>query len=415
MATFYLVNHAKFFLEVSLLAASVSMGNMAHASLLYRIQDLGQGFAEDINDSGQTSRTGVNSTNHNFVVHAINAFGQVTGWFETAPDSEYHAFVTNSNRQIIDLGTLGGAISSGTGINNIGQVVGWSDTTSLGNYHAFVTNINGSMTDLGTLGGDRSQAQDINNSGQVTGWAELVPNVGGDHAFRTDINGSMTDLGTLGGYEYSSRGNAINDSGQVTGASDTGNGSLHAFVTDTSGQMIDLGVLALGEGNSFSEGYDINNAGQVVGSSWNSSVGIQSAFVTDNDVMLDLNSLMVTGTTGWHLVIALGINNLGQIVGRGDREVTSYWCFSGTCQPYTSTESHAFLLTPATVPIPSAAWLFCFGLIGIASFNSTNAKINAFSFMRRKPFKSATRRTTQTFVSPFGRDKEPSPINYLTP
>lgn len=275
-----------------------------------------------------------------------------------------------------NLGTLGGRGSLGTGINDRGQVVGWSETTSLGNYHAFITNSSGNMVDLGTLGGDRSQAQDINNSGQVTGWAELVPNDGSNHAFVTDSNGAMTDLGSLRGSEGMSRGNAINDSGQVTGATEIGNGRMDAFISDAGGQMIDLGVLNFGEGDTYSEGIDINNAGQVVGHSWNSS-GANSAFVTDKGVMLDLNTLLVTGTTGWHLLEALGINDVGQIVGWGEREVTRYWCFRGMCEPYIATESRAFLLTPTTVPIPAAGWLFCCGLIGITSFNRKNAKGHA--------------------------------------
>ncbi len=63
--------------------------------------------------------------------------------------------------------------------------------------------------------------------------------------------------------------------------------------------------------------------------------------------MLDLNNLLSPGS-GWSLQAATGINDLGQIVG--------YGMINGNQQ--------AFLLTPTTVPVPAAAWLFGSGLLG---------------------------------------------------
>jgi probable HAF family extracellular repeat protein len=80
-------------------------------------------------------------------------------------------------------------------------------------------------------------------------------------------------------------------------------------------------------------------------------------------MMIDLNSLIPTGS-GWQLLEAYGINNVGQIVGEG--------LLNG--------QAHAFLLDPALVhaafaftpaplsvldpvPEPANAWVGAFGLI----------------------------------------------------
>ncbi|NOT84325.1 MAG: HAF repeat-containing protein [Methylococcaceae bacterium] len=310
-------------------------------------------------------------------VAAINNAGQVTG--TRIVDGSFHAFITNSSGQMTDLGTLGGDFSTATAINNAGQVTDYSQTTTsptghgnafvtnssgqmtdLGNdtqgwaindagqvtgsvssvtdgnynYHAIVINSNGQMTDLGTLGGDRSSGWAINNAGQVTGTAQITD--GSDHAFVTDSNGQKTDLGTLGGSQ--SHGRAINNAGQVAGEAETADGSIHAFVTNSSGQMTDLGTLGDGHYMGVS---DINNAGQIVGSFFKApaagafvtnptaSFKYSGAFVTDNGVVKDLNSL-VANSAGSTLISANGINDVGQITGTS--------ILNGLI--------HAFLLTP---------------------------------------------------------------------
>ncbi len=86
-----------------------------------------------------------------------------------------------------------------------------------------------------------------------------------------------------------------------------------------------------------SEGRGINDAGFVVGYSQASS-GPIAGFVWDaTNGMRDLNLLLDPSGSGWHINIAVAINNLGQITGAARSP---------------SGDTHAFLLTP--VPEPSS-------------------------------------------------------------
>lgn len=352
--------------NTALLFACLALSNTVQAKLLYNLIDLGT--------LGGTTSDG----------NAINNSGQVTGWAQTT-DGSHYAFVTNSSGSMISLGSLPGDYSEGNGINDSGQVTGFFYTSDEPWPHAFVTETNGTMVTLhphaygqdinnsGLVAGtidiplafvtdssrvvipivtmevDRTIGMSINKSGQVAGYA-YPANENYNHAFLTDTSGTMKDLGTLGGIW--SVGNAVNDTGQVTGASLAADGLKNAFITQSGGSMIDLGVVG---NSSWSGGWDINNSGQVAGTLGEQF--LERAFVTDNGVMVDLNSLLVASATGWTLVHAKGINDVGQITGTGVNPTG---------------ESHAFLLTPTSVPIPAAIWLFQFGLFGLLGLNRKN-------------------------------------------
>lgn len=186
------------------------------------------GFTADLSFTDGTQGAGLD----------INDNSQTTGWFEPNNNSStQHAFI-NDNRGLIDLGTLGGEYSYGTGINNKGQVTGVSDTNNE-NSHAFIGDSNG-ITELGTLGGSHSFGFDINNNGQVTGIAYTSNEL--PHAFVGDSNG-LHDLGTLGGAE--SEGNGISDDNQIVGQSVISDESTnHAFLWNNTEGMLDLNELA---------------------------------------------------------------------------------------------------------------------------------------------------------------------------
>ena len=304
-----------------------------------------------INDSGQVAGQFINASGslHAFLysggtlmdigtaegiysgAQAINNGGQAAGFVGVTSNSE-HAFVY-SGGVMNDLGAPPGMNSLAYGINSSGQVVGWDEPVGTQLSQAFLYS-GGAFHQLGTLGGATSWAYAINDSGQVVGFADTI--TGNSHAFLY-TNGAMTDLGTLGGANSSAH--AINRAGQVVGdsepANDT-NGNLHAF-SYSNGNMTDLGLLP-GKSSSIAAG--INNSGQIVGESFNGPGQDSSGFLYENGTMYDLNSLLVNDP-GYVVADAMGINDSGQIVGIADMP-------DGTL--------NAILLTPTSIPLPSAAW-----------------------------------------------------------
>ncbi|HEV8599331.1 MAG TPA: hypothetical protein VGQ69_08230, partial [Gemmatimonadales bacterium] len=143
--------------------------------------------------------------------------GQVVGLSYTAANATYRAFLWEKGI-MTDLGTLGGANSSASGINPAGQVVGVSNTAE-GTWHAFLWE-KGVMTELGPAG-EATEAFSpigINPAGQVVG-ESIVPGIGFSRHAMLFAKGVMTDLGTLGG--NISVASAINPAGQVVGSSST--------------------------------------------------------------------------------------------------------------------------------------------------------------------------------------------------
>jgi probable HAF family extracellular repeat protein len=218
------------------------------------------------------------------------------------------------------------------------------------------------VTGLGSLGFGSTVATGINASAQITGESYLgtevqtkcpTPKHKGPcfthpgHAFLWS-NGAMTDLGTLGGLD--SKGNAINDLGEVVGTSNTSNGGSSSFadhngvmtaidpgaatavngsgtiagagpflVAGTPGDVFEqaftyqngnttvLGLLP-GEGGIFTAASGINSSGEIVGSGDNSA-SMERAWKYQNGTMTDI------GTLGGPQASATAINGSGQIVG----------------------------------------------------------------------------------------------------
>jgi probable HAF family extracellular repeat protein len=148
------------------------------------------------------------------------------------------------------------------------------------------------------LSDGRGQATAINSKGQVVGFHSLRE---GTRAFLWS-GGVLRNLGTLGG--ATSRAWAINEAGQVVGASTTADSLAHAFLWEN-GVMRDLGTL----GGATSAATAIESGGRVVGYSQDTD-GVTRAFIWENGTMRRLAGL----ETGYSR--ANDIDHMGRVVGQ---------------------------------------------------------------------------------------------------
>ena len=233
-----------------------------------------------------------------FTVRTMNDLGQAAGVMGNRP-------VLYNDGLIKDITPPGGNGGEAYGINNSGHVVGRVSFCDLvggacvnSRSRAFIYH-NGKTDVLGTLGGRDSVAFGINDSGQVTGWSDTSPQTGGNqHAFVFQ-NGAFQDIG-VNISTRSSQASSINAFGQVVGyaASNTNNG---AFIY-TNGATVFFET----NGNA----NDVNNAGQVVGRFGGNDDGSGRAFLFSNGVRQDLGSLSQHTFNN-----ALAVSNAGQVVG----------------------------------------------------------------------------------------------------
>jgi probable HAF family extracellular repeat protein len=349
----------------------------------------------------------------------INNAGLVEGYSTLPGDTAEHASFWWKHFGPIDLGTLGGPNSdSGWRPSERGEIGGGSDTTTAdpngedfcgyGTYLICLPFVwrDGVMTPLPTFGGSNGWAAGFNNRGQVVGQAEyntpdptcLLPydflQVGaavwengkiknlhalpGDpdaYAFAINDwgqatggsgncsippvhavlwqNGKAIDLGNLGG--TISEGVDVNNQSQVVGLSYlAGDTNYHAFLWQKHAGMIDLGTLA-GDVNSSGDG--INNKGQVVGGSCSQDVESSCrAYLWQNGVMTDLNTLIPPNSPLYLLEATGTINDRGQI--------------AGIALQISTGETHAFLATPTRGDwaISERPKVVCFWQLGLAHF-----------------------------------------------
>lgn len=324
------------FLAVLVLGAFVTCPALAITPIeegSYILTDLGgpNSSAYGINDAGHVvgSADFPEAFNHAFlyrdgtmidlgvtgVAYKINNAGVIIGKLRMGELE--HPFLY-SNGELQDLWGYAGYYFEANGINDAGQIVG--TLSAYDSNHAFLLS-NGTLTDLGTLGGTDSYAYGINDFGAIAGSIGRLNN--GTERAMLYKGGQTQDLGTLGGNH--SRAYDINNAEQVVGYSDIrGNAAQHAFLYSNR-RMTDLGTL----GGTNSVAWAINDQGHIVGSSDTVGNIVSHAFLYRDGQMTDLNTLL-SPYSGWELVEAKGINNLGQIVGTA----------------VVGEQSRAFLMTP---------------------------------------------------------------------
>ncbi|WGS85764.1 hypothetical protein [Methylomonas sp. UP202] len=246
---------------------------------------------------------------------------------------------------ITELSRLNGYYAEGADINNAGQIAGssWADT----NFHAVRWDVDNSIHDLGSLGGSFSRGTGINDQGYVVG-ISYTGNDDAAHATLWTPNGTAIDLDTSGsGYSWAEK---INNHGQIVGFTTNENGLWDTTLWNVDGSApIDLTAsLAADVDTFFDQGHStsINEAGQVVFDAFNAD-GSQAAYLWSNGNLTDIGTLLPAGVL---VNTVTGINDNGVIYGRAS--INGNW--------------GGFVLAPAAVPIPGAAWLFGSVLAGFA-------------------------------------------------
>jgi probable HAF family extracellular repeat protein len=247
---------------------------------------------------------------------------------------------------VTDLGTFGGGSSTAYGINNAGRVGGAANLPGE-LQRPFLLGIGGTKYDLGTLGGPNGQAGAPNGINDMAVLAETStpdPLKEDFCGFGTHLiclgafwNGVMTPLATLGG--NSAMALALNNRGQIIGVAENSTKDKSCV----SPQVLDFEAVIWGPGEGEIQGIPplpgdtvgfalgINDLGQVVGSSGTcantgvTAVGLfygAHAVLWENGLATDLGNL--GGTQGK----AGAINSRGEVAGfsglPGDTTVHSF-------------------------------------------------------------------------------------------
>ena len=165
---------------------------------------------------------------------AINNAGSITGYLSTgtcSPGSSdpsclapFHAFLFQGSSPV-DIGTLGGTYSEGTGINDQNEIAGVSSVTGSTLNHLFLY-AKGHMSDLGTVAGQSIVNALINDRGEIVGSATASNFIFRGHSFE------KIPLAPAG----------LNNKGHIAGSYTAANGSSHASLYKD-GRLIDLNDL----------------------------------------------------------------------------------------------------------------------------------------------------------------------------
>jgi probable HAF family extracellular repeat protein len=226
-------------------------------------------------------------------VNSITNDGRMTGQlFSFTPSFQVHAFRTLADGTLEDLGDTVYA-SVGCGINTSGDVTGYEAHTAIGNVQsAFRFSDALGKVDLGTVGGARSSGIAINNSGVVVGWSEGMTADNWSRAFRARPGSPIEDLGTLGGLNAGA--DSINEAGTVVGWA-TGQYFMTAFVYTDADGMVDLNtrVVPADGSRAITEAIGINDSGQIV-ALYSTAIGTNTVRLTP---IVDTTPPVITAVT----------------------------------------------------------------------------------------------------------------------
>jgi 6-phosphogluconolactonase len=195
---------------------------------------------------------------------AVNSAGDVTGFLSTGfcgsgfnPTclAPFHAFIYQGSG-LVDIGTLGGTYSEGTGINDHNEIAGVSSVKGSSLNHLFLY-AKGHMSDLGTVAGESFINALINNRGEIVGSA-------------TNSKGVETSF-IYGGHSFDKIpliADSLNNSGVIAGSYTAANGSSHASLYREC-KLIDLNDLVDPSLTFLTNAGGISDNGKIVASGLN--------------------------------------------------------------------------------------------------------------------------------------------------
>jgi hypothetical protein len=272
-----------------------------------------------LDKSGMYSIGGTGNGYDRHVV-ALNDRGQVLVNGDVSRNDWTHAYLYRGDRQpAIDISVTEFDYSRGSSLNEKGHVVG---TTGASLKQLFY--YDGTQTrylDIGLPAESRVLSLAFNDAETMVVYAE------GKGAFKYE-NGHLSLLDGL------ADAHAINNAGQILGATSTGQSAIRN--TDGSLRLLD-----------FRASERLNELGWTVGSA---AVGdSQHGFLYRGGRSYDLNSLLSAEDAGrWVLTLGVDVNDKGQIIGNG--------LFNGKAMP--------FLAAPVPEPGTYALMLCGLGVVG---------------------------------------------------
>jgi 6-phosphogluconolactonase len=245
--------------------------------------------------------------------NAINNNGQLVGTTNEELLTGFgagHAFIYNySDGTEIDINDLmSGQQSDGLAINSAGDITGFvsTGTCTAGSinpvcfapWHAFVYQGSG-LVDIGTLGGTYSAGTGINDQNEIAGVSSLAGS-SLNHVFLY-AQGHMRDLGRVAGQSFINA--AINNRGEIVGTATNSAGTESSFIY---------------RGHSFEKiplvAAGLNNSGHIAGS-YTAANGSSHASLYKDGRLIDLNDLVDPSLT--FLTSANGISDNGKIITKG--------------------------------------------------------------------------------------------------